>query len=80
MFQTIRYRLLLSYLVVLTLILGVFAIAVRTIFANSLKQDLENRVAVLAEVASGALDLESEELKVDYADLLLNSNQALLVV
>jgi two-component system, OmpR family, manganese sensing sensor histidine kinase len=75
-FQTIRYRLLLSYLAVLTVILGVFAIAVRTTFAHSLKQDLEHRVAVLAEVASGALDLESEELKVDDADLLLNSNQA----
>ncbi len=75
MFQTIRYRLLLSYLVVLTLILGVFAIAVRTIFAHSLKQDLENRVAVLAKVASGALDLEDEGLKVDDSDLLLDSNQ-----
>lgn len=76
MFQTIRYQLLLSYLIVLTLILGVFAIAVRTIFAHSLKQDLSNRVAVLAEVASGALDLEGKELKVDDSDLLLNSNQA----
>lgn len=76
MFQQIRYRLLGSYLAVLTLILGVFAIAVRITFTNSLNQELAGRVAVLAEAASGELDLEGEELEVDAVDLLLNSNQA----
>lgn len=76
MFEAIRYRLLLSYLTVLSVILGAFAIAIRLTFANSLKEELAHRVAVLAEVASGELDLEGEELAVDGADLLLNSNQA----
>jgi two-component system, OmpR family, manganese sensing sensor histidine kinase len=75
-FQTIRYRLLLSYLAVLTVILGVFAIAVRITFANSLNKDLTNRVVVLAKAASTELDLEGEELTVDGADLLLSANQA----
>jgi two-component system, OmpR family, manganese sensing sensor histidine kinase len=76
MFEAIRYRLLFSYLTVLTVILGAFAIAIRLTFANSLKEELAHRVAVLAEAASGELDLEGEELAVDGADLLLNSNQA----
>ncbi|MGL5080152.1 MAG: sensor histidine kinase [Microcoleaceae cyanobacterium] len=76
MFQKIRYRLLLSYLAVLMVVLGVFAIAVRSLFANSLRQELAERVAVLAEAASGELDLESETLAVDGVDLSLNSNQA----
>lgn len=76
MFQSIRYRLLLSYMAVLTLILAVFAIAVRTTFANSLQAELTDRVEVLAEAASGELDLEGEELAVDGADLLLNPTQS----
>jgi two-component system, OmpR family, manganese sensing sensor histidine kinase len=76
MFQSTRYRLLLSYLAVLMVILSTFAIAVRTIFANSLKAELANRVSILAEAASGELDLEGEDLEVDGADLLLTANQA----
>ncbi len=75
-FQTIRYRLLLSYLAVLTVILGLFVVAVRTTFAHSSKQDLTNRVAVLAKVASGGLDLEGENLEVDSSDVTLNAGQA----
>lgn len=75
MFQKIRYRLLFSYLTVLTVILVVFAIAVR-ITANSLRKELADRLAILAEAASGELDLEDEQLAVDGADLLLDSNQA----
>lgn len=77
MFQTIRYRLLLSYLVVLTVILAVFAIAVRLTFAHSLRQELADRLAILAKAASGELDLEGEELAVDPQNLLLNPNQAI---
>lgn len=75
MFQKIRYRLLLSYLAVLTITLGMFAITVRITFANSLREELAERLAILAEAASGELDLE-EGLEVDGADLLLNSSQA----
>lgn len=75
MFQKIRYRLLFSYLAVLTITLGVFAITVQITFANSLREELAERLAILAEAASGELDLE-EELEVDGADLLLNSSQA----
>jgi signal transduction histidine kinase len=75
MFQAIRYRLLFSYLAVLTVSLGAFAIAVRTTFANSLTKEFSDRVAVLANTASGELDLENEKLAVDGVDLLLNPNQ-----
>jgi two-component system, OmpR family, manganese sensing sensor histidine kinase len=75
-FEKIRYRLLLSYLAVLTVILAAFAIAVRITFARSLRQELTDRLAVLAEVASGELDFEDEELAVDGQHLLLNANQA----
>ncbi len=76
MFQAIRYRLLFSYLTVLTIILGVFAIAVRITFTNSLKEELTDRVAVLAEAASGELDFEEKGLEVDAEELLIDSNQA----
>jgi signal transduction histidine kinase len=75
-FEKIRYRLLLSYLAVLTVILAVFAIAVRLTFAHSLRKELADRLAVLAEVASGELDFEGEELAVDGQHLLFNANQA----
>jgi two-component system, OmpR family, manganese sensing sensor histidine kinase len=75
-FQKIRYRLLLSYLVVLTVVLAVFAIAVRLTFAHSLREELADRLAVLAKTASGSLDIEGEELAVDQQGLLLNPNQA----
>jgi two-component system, OmpR family, manganese sensing sensor histidine kinase len=75
-FQTIRHRLLLSYLTVLMMSLGLFAIAVRTTFANSLDKELVDRIEVLAESAKGELDLEGEKLQVDGADLSLNPNQS----
>lgn len=56
MLQKIRYQLLLSYLVVLTVILAVFAIAVRVTFANSLRQELTNKLAIFAKAAAGELD------------------------
>lgn len=59
----------------LTVILAVFAIAVR-VTATSLREELEDRLAILAETSSGELDLEGEELAVDGEDLLLNSHQA----
>jgi two-component system, OmpR family, manganese sensing sensor histidine kinase len=76
MFQAIRYRLLCFYLIVLTIILGVFAIAVRITFANSLKEELADSIAILAKASVGELDLESDQLEVDAKDLLISSNQS----
>lgn len=75
MFQQIRYRLLLSYLVVLTIVLGTFAIAVRIVFARSLSEELDDRLAILAKASAGELDLEDGQLSVDGKDLLIQSNQ-----
>ena len=85
MFQTIRYRLLISYLAVLTVILGVFAIAVRITFAQSLDQQLTSRLENLARASAlhlGFKDKTSEtnaddELEVDDKELLVSSNQGI---
>jgi two-component system, OmpR family, manganese sensing sensor histidine kinase len=74
-FQNIRYRLLLSYLAVLAVILGVFAIAVRTTFAHNLDQQLEHRLETLARAAALNLELEGGDLKVDNKSLA-GTNQA----
>lgn len=76
MFEKIRYRLLLSYLAVLTVILGVFAIAVRITFARSLDQQLTNRLETLARAAALDLELEGGEIQVDN-ESLVSSSQAI---
>ncbi len=75
MFKQIQTRLLLSYLVVLTVVLGVFAIAVRTTFAYSLNQQLNNRLATLARSAALELELDGGTLSVDLENIT-NENQA----
>jgi signal transduction histidine kinase len=75
-FQNIRYRLLLSYLAVLAVILGVFALAVRITFVRNLDQQLVNRLETLARGAALDLELEGGDLKVDNKSLA-NSNQAI---
>ncbi len=75
-FEKIRYRLLLSYLAVLTVILGVFAIAVRISFAQSLERQLINRLETLARAAALDLELEGGEIQVD-KESLVSSNQAI---
>lgn len=56
MFQQIRYRLLWSYLAVLMVVLAVFAIVVRTVFARTLYYQLITRLDTLAQsVAAGSL-------------------------
>ncbi len=76
MFQKIRYRLLLSYLAVLTVILGVFAIAVRITFAHSLERQLTNRLETLARAAALDLEFEGGEIQVD-KESLVSPNQAI---
>lgn len=75
MFNHIRHRLLLSYLAVLTVILSVFAIAVRTTFAYALNQQLDNRLKTLARSAALELELEGGEVNVDLENIT-NENQA----
>lgn len=76
MFQKIRYRLLLSYLAVLTVILGVFAIAVRITFTRNLDRQLTHRLETLARAAALELELEDGEIEVDN-ERLVASNQAI---
>ncbi|MGJ3249437.1 MAG: sensor histidine kinase [Elainellaceae cyanobacterium] len=76
MFQTIRYRLLASYLAVLTIILAVFAVAVRITFVRVLDHQLDNRLETLAKAASLELELEGAEISVDN-EPLVNENQAI---
>jgi len=75
-FQNIRYRLLLSYLAVLAVILGVFAFAVRITFARNLDRQLINRLETLSRAAALDLELEGGNLKVDNK-ILAGSNQAI---
>lgn len=65
MFQRIRYRLLLSYLVVIASILGVFAIAVRVVFAHSLSQQLTDKLAALAQGAAANAESENNRIKIE---------------
>jgi two-component system, OmpR family, manganese sensing sensor histidine kinase len=65
MFQEIRYRLLWSYLGVLTLILSVFAIAVRTTFAYSLRHQLTGELKTLGQGAATSIELVNGTLQAD---------------
>lgn len=76
MFENIRYRLLLSYLTVLSVILGAFAIAVRITFVRSLDKQLETRLETLAKAAALELELDGGEIQVDNEDLV-SSNQGI---
>ena len=67
MFQKIRERLLISYLLVLALMLGGFALAVRIVFTRSLTHQLTDKLTVLGQVAveetkynNGRIQLESD--------------------
>jgi two-component system, OmpR family, manganese sensing sensor histidine kinase len=63
-FQSLRYRLLLSYLLVLASILGVFAIAVRVVFFHALNEQLTEKLVALGQGAVASLELEKGRLKV----------------
>lgn len=60
---------------VLTVVLGVFAIAVRTTFAYSLNQQLNSRLATLARAAALELELDGGRLSIDL-ETITNDNQA----
>jgi two-component system, OmpR family, manganese sensing sensor histidine kinase len=62
MFQTLRHRLLLSYLLVLASILSVFAIAVRVVFTHALSQQMTEKLVSLGQGAATSLELENGHL------------------
>ena len=62
MFQTLRHRLLLSYLLVLASILSVFAIAVRVVFTHALSQQMTEKLVALGQGAATSLELEHGHL------------------
>ncbi len=65
MFQEIRHRLLISYLGVFTLILGVFAIAVRATFAHSLRQQLTEQLITLGQGAASSIEFINGRFQAD---------------
>ncbi len=64
MFQKIRDRLLLSYIVVIASILGVFATAIHIVFTNALSQEFTEKLNALAQGAAANTELEQSHLKV----------------
>jgi two-component system, OmpR family, manganese sensing sensor histidine kinase len=76
MFQPIRQRLLLSYLLVMGGILAAFAIAVRVVFAHSLNQQLRGKLIALGEGAASGIELKNGQitLESDFPTQSLQSN------
>lgn len=76
MFKNIRYRLLLSYLLIFASLLGFFAIGVRLIFTYSLKQQIIDKLTVLGQGIAANAEWENNRLKFDndfqIQDLLSN--------
>ena len=65
MFRKLQYRLLSSYLVVLASILGVFAVAVRLVFAHSLSQQVTDKLTVLGQSAAASTEFKQGKLEVE---------------
>ncbi|WP_392531363.1 sensor histidine kinase [Nostoc sp. C117] len=65
MFQRIRYRLLLSYLVVFASLLGIFAIAVRFAFTRSLNEQITDKLIAIGKGAAANVELEKGRLTVE---------------
>lgn len=73
MFQTLRWRLLVSYLGVMAGILTLSSVLVYQVFARSLYQELDRQLFTLADAAAHSL----EELKSDRAHLLNKTPRSL---
>ncbi|QLE45541.1 sensor histidine kinase (plasmid) [Nostoc sp. C052] len=65
MFEKIRRRLLLSYLIVLSLILGGFAIAVRIFFTHSLYKQQIQKLATLAQVGAANAEFDKGKIRIE---------------
>lgn len=80
MFKNIRYRLLLSYLLIFASILGFFTIGVRLIFTYSLKQQIIEKLTALGQGITASAEWENNYLKFDndfQVQDLLNNHQSL---
>jgi two-component system, OmpR family, manganese sensing sensor histidine kinase len=79
-FETLRYRLLLSYLAVLAAILLVFALAVRVVFIKSLTQNQTQELMLLAKAAATTADFSGGQIALGdafAASKLIARNEAL---
>ncbi len=65
MFQIIKHRLLLSYMLVLATMLGGFAIAVRIVFAHSLLENQTEKMTELAQYAAANAEYENGKMKIE---------------
>lgn len=65
MFKRIRYRLLLSYLVVFASLLGIFAIAVRFAFTRSLTKQITDKLTAIGKGAAANVEFEKGRLTVE---------------
>ncbi|MEH2296713.1 sensor histidine kinase [Nostoc sp.] len=65
MFQRIRYRLLLSYLVVFASLLGIFAIAVRVAFTRSLTEQITDKLTAIGKGAAANVEFEKGRLTIE---------------
>jgi len=64
-FKRIRYRLLLSYLVVFASLLGIFAIAVRFAFTRSLTKQITDKLTAIGKGAAANVEFEKGRLTVE---------------
>jgi two-component system, OmpR family, manganese sensing sensor histidine kinase len=64
-FQKIRYRLLLSYLLVFASLLGIFAIAVRVAFTRSFTAQITDKLTAIGKVAAANVEFEKGRLAVE---------------
>ncbi|MBN3923750.1 HAMP domain-containing histidine kinase [Nostoc sp. NMS4] len=80
MFAKIRRRLLLSYLIVLSFILGGFAIAVRIVFTHSFYKQQTQKLAALAQVGVANAEFDNGQIRIENdlpQDKLLKNHQEL---
>ncbi len=77
MFRKTRYQLIVAYVGVLTVILMVFAFAVRLTFINTLESQFNNRLKNLAKAAAFNMDSELGGLDVDEEEILVGQKQAI---
>ncbi len=80
MFQKTQYKLLLSYFIIFSALLGIFALAVRLIFTYSLNEKLTETLTILGQNAASNAEFEQDKLKLE-SDLpvkeLINRHQSL---
>ncbi|MBP5975692.1 HAMP domain-containing histidine kinase [Brasilonema sp. CT11] len=65
MFKKIRYRLLLSYLLVFASLLAIFALAVRVVFTRSLTQQTTDKLIAIGQGAAANAEFEKGHLTVE---------------